>query len=180
MCSFENVILIGFMGSGKTSTGKELAQLLRFGFWDIDQWIEERMSKKIHELFRDEGELYFREKEKEAIQWFKGKKRFVVSTGGGIWINENNRKLLLERGLCVWLKVSPRQALDRIAHNLSQRPLLASEIDPLKTINKLMEERKDFYSQAHTSINTDGKQPKEVALEIVKKLKGFADQETNR
>ncbi len=170
MHSHENVILIGFMGSGKTSTGKELAPLLQYGFWDIDQWIEEKMKKKIHELFHDEGELFFREKEKEAIHWFDGKKKYVISTGGGIWINEENRKQLLDKGLCVWLKVSPQQALNRIVHSLSQRPLLAREPDPLKVIEKMMEERNVFYSQAHISINTDGKQPKEVALEIQKIL----------
>ncbi len=147
-----------------------MAQLIRYNFWDIDHWIEEKNFKKVSDIFRDEGEASFRIQEKEAIQWFTGRKKYVVSTGGGIWINEENRKQLLELGLCIWLKVSPKQVFDRIKHSLPQRPLLAREPDPLKKITELMEMRNVFYEQTQFSINTDGKQPKEVAIEIEKIL----------
>ncbi len=166
-----NIILIGFMGSGKTSTGKELAKLLKYNFWDMDQWIEEKNNKKVSEIFRERGEEYFRSQEREAVGWLKNKDHYIVSVGGGTWIDQENREKLLRLGRCIWLMVSPEKVLERIGSHLSQRPILAQAENPLREINNILSARIPFYSLAHLSFTTDEKKPKEIALEIVEALK---------
>lgn len=159
------------MGSGKSSTGRELATILNYEFVDMDQWIEIKNGKSISEIFATMGEVYFREEEKGAIEFIKRKKNLVISTGGGVWINDSNRMILLNSGWCVWLKVSAKQALKRVESNLSQRPLLASTRDPLAKIKSLLETRNPIYSISHSTIETDEKTPSEVALEIAELFK---------
>jgi shikimate kinase len=166
-----NVILVGFMGAGKTSTGKELARILKFDFWDMDQWIEDKNGKKVSEIFKEKGEIFFRAEEKAALLQVGGKERRVLSTGGGVWLDEENRARLLASGWCVWLKVSAEKAWQRIGPNVSQRPLLAQSTQPLKTLEDMLAARSPYYSMAHACFNTDGKSPREVANEIFEVLK---------
>lgn len=161
-----NIILVGFMGSGKTSTGKELAGILGLSFCDMDQWIEGQTGKKVHEIFADEGEAYFREQEGKAVRFFALQEQMVVATGGGAWTNQTHRELLLRSGWCLWLQVSPEYAWARVKGNLLQRPLLAGAADPLSELRKKMGERDTLYSLAQRAIDTDGKTPRDVALEI--------------
>src|SRR5690242_11260671 len=107
-----NVILVGFMGAGKTSTGKELARLLDFEFLDMDQLIEEKNKMKIPEIFEKKGEGYFREQEKEIVEFLKSRRNCVVSTGGGVWMDRTNRENLMAIGFCVWLIVSAEKVLE--------------------------------------------------------------------
>jgi shikimate kinase len=165
------IILIGFMGAGKTSTGKDLAKALRFDFLDTDQWIEERNNKKIAQIFKDDGESFFRSEEKEAINWIRNHSKSVISTGGGLWINEENRNQLLSLGWCVWLEVSPEVAWKRVKPYLEQRPLLAQESDPLVKIEKMEEVRNPLYQLAHARFLTDNKDSKKVADDILSLLK---------
>jgi shikimate kinase len=165
------IILIGFMGAGKTSTGKDLAKALRFDFLDSDQWIEERNNKKIAEIFKDYGENFFRSEEKKVIGWIRDHNKSVVSTGGGLWINEENRNQLLSLGWCVWLEVSPEIAWKRVKPHLELRPLLAKEKDPLAKIKKMEEERNPIYQLAHARFLTDNKDSKQVADDILSFLK---------
>jgi shikimate kinase len=165
-----NVILVGFMGSGKTSTGKELARLLDFQFLDVDQWIEENNKKSIKTIFEESGEGFFRAQEKSALERLKDKIRHVISTGGGAWMDAENRDLLMRLGWCVWLRVSPQEAWKRISRQQEQRPLLTGKEDPFQKLTSLMELRNPAYSTAHYQINTDEKGPHEVALEIVHRL----------
>ena len=158
------------MGSGKTSTGKELAKLLKLNFWDMDQWIEEKNKKSISNIFTEKGEEFFRLEETEAIDWLKNKESLIISTGGGVWVNQENRKKLLKLGWCLWLKVSPEKVLERIGLNLSQRPVLAQSKNPLIEIKNILSIRNPIYSLAHASIATDGKMPKDIALEIINSL----------
>ena len=161
-----NVILIGAMGAGKTFTGKELSRLLGFQFLDMDQWIEQKSGKKIKDIFQTEVESFFRQKEIEAVDWLKDKRNHVISTGGGVWVSDENRAKLLDLGWCVWLKVSAKELLRRVGPNLDTRPLLASSPDPLKTVEGILAQREPLYSLAHAQVGTDGKGPKDVALEI--------------
>lgn len=163
-----NIILVGFMGSGKTETGKAISEMLDLHFWDMDEWIEQTTNEKISDLFEKKGEAFFRRRESEAVLWLKGKKNYVVSTGGGAWIQETNRRLLLETGWCVWLKVSAEDVWRRVGPRLNQRPLLSSSKNPMKTIKSLLDKRNPRYSLAHESFNTSGKNPQQVALEVVK------------
>ena len=166
-----NIILVGFMGSGKTVTGKEISEMLGLHFWDMDEWIEQNTNENISDLFEKKGEAFFRQQEREAVSWLRNKKEYVVSTGGGAWIQEPNRKTLLETGWCVWLKVSAEDVWKRVGNRLKQRPLLSNSKDPRRTIESLLDERNPFYSLAHTSFDTSGKDPQQVALEVVKIFK---------
>ena len=165
------IILIGFMGSGKTSTGKELAKELHFDFLDTDHWIEERNQKTIAQIFKEKGESFFRSEEKEAIAWIRNRQKVVISTGGGLWMNENNRKQLLSLGWCVWLIVSAEAAWKRVEPNSAQRPLLENMKDPLAELQSMLEKRNPIYQSAHSSFVTNGKDPKQVAIEILEVLK---------
>lgn len=159
------------MGSGKTSTGKELSKILGFHFWEMDQWIEEKNKKKIPEIFDNYGEEYFRSQEREAIKYLELKSQYVVSTGGGAWIDETNRKNLLKMGWCVWLKVSAKDAWSRIGNHLEQRPLLSKTNDPFQYMQLLMRKREPLYSLAPINFDTTGKNPREVAFGIAKVFK---------
>lgn len=159
------------MGSGKTTTGKELSKMLDFHFWDIDGWIEEKNGKKIPEIFEKQGEAFFRRQEEEAIEWLFGKKHYVVSTGGGTWINKKNRENLLKLGWCIWLEVTPETAWQRVSNHLDQRPLLSKSKNPTDYLKALLKERIPIYSLSQACFDTSKKNPKEVALEIVENLK---------
>ena len=165
------IILVGFMGSGKTSTGKELAKSLQFDFLDTDHWIEEKNKKTITQIFKEDGEDFFRTEEKKAIDWIREHKKVVVSTGGSLWMNENNRNQLLSLGWCVWLRVSAEMAWKRVEPNSNQRPLLEKMRNPLDELAKMIEKRNPVYEAAHSSFYTDGKNPKQVAVEIAQVLK---------
>jgi shikimate kinase len=166
-----NIVLIGFMGAGKSSTGKELAEILKFEFLDIDQWIEEKNKKRIPDIFEENGEAFFRDQEREAVKCVMSKKRAVISAGGGLWLDEKNRSLLKKMGWCVWLKVSPEVAWQRVGAFLDHRPLLSQSKDPLSAIKKILIERDSVYALAHANFDSDGKSPKEVSREILSFLK---------
>jgi shikimate kinase len=165
------VILIGLMGSGKTSTGKELAKELHFDYFDTDHWIEERNQKTISQIFKEEGESFFRSEEKEAVNWIRKHQKVVVSTGGGLWMNADNRSELLGLGWCVWLKVSAAEAWKRVEPNSTQRPLVANMKNPLAEIQNMLDERNPVYQLAHSNFMTDGKDSKRVEVEILEVLK---------
>ncbi len=166
-----NIVLVGFMGSGKTSTGKELSKILNYHFFDMDSWIEEKKGEKILEIIEKHGEAFFRQQEEEAIKWLIGKKYYVVSTGGGTWVDKKNRENLFKIGWCIWLKVSHTNIWQRVSAHLDQRPLLLKSKDPLAYLEILLKERAPFYSLAHASYDTNRKNPKEAALEIIENLK---------
>jgi shikimate kinase len=171
-----NIILLGFMGSGKTTTGKELAQLLNFRHWDMDLWIEEKNNMPISQIFESMGESYFRGEEIKALEWIRPQKRFVISLGGGAWLNQALRDSFLKIGWCVWLEVSSAQSFKRVESHISKRPLLAKKENLMEIIEQLLIQRTHLYSLAHATINTDQKTPKEVAQEIMGmllKLKPF-------
>lgn len=160
-----NVILIGFMGSGKTTTGKQLSKIMRFRFLDMDRWIERKNKKTVRNIFKEKGEGYFRKEEKRAIRWLNSRNHYVISTGGGVWLDRENREKLLKMGMCVWLKVSAEEAFKRINPRLTKRPLLAGAKNPILKIKSLLRKRDPYYSLAHQRIDTKGKSPRVVALE---------------
>lgn len=166
-----NIVLVGFMGSGKTSTGKELSKLLNFHFLDIDSWIEEKNGQKISEIFEKRGENFFRKQEEEAIKWLVGKNNYIVSTGGGTWVDKKNREVLLKLGWCIWLKATPENVWQRVSNHLDLRPLLLKSENPFEYLEILLKKRNPFYSLAQASFDTSKKNPKEVAFEIIEALK---------
>ena len=153
------------MGSGKTEVGKRLAQRLGYAFLDTDKLIEEKTGKSISEIFREEGESSFRELETEVIKNLSGITGYIISTGGGIVIREENILSLKNIGLVVWLKTSPETIINRISSE-THRPLLNVD-NPLEQIKKLLSIREQFYSRADVSIDTDGLEVNEVVKSIL-------------
>jgi shikimate kinase len=166
-----NIILVGFMGSGKTSTGKEISKILGLRFWDMDKWIEKKNKEKIIKIFQKKGESFFRQQERKAVLWLSRQKNYVVSTGGGTWLQKKNREKLLESGWCVWLKVSAGDVWKRVGAHLEKRPLLSRSKDPKQKIRSLLSERNPHYALAHASVDTTEKNPRQVAVEVVKVFK---------
>lgn len=167
----ENVILIGFMGSGKSTTGISLSYKLQCTLADTDKMIEKQEGRSISDIFAAEGEAYFREKETELLgKLKKSGVRQIFSVGGGTPLREENRKLLRELGTVVYLKVSPETVWERLKGDTT-RPLLQGD-DPPGKIRTLLAQRETFYREAaDIVVRTDGKKPVEVVDEIVNLLK---------
>ena len=141
-----NIVFIGFMGSGKTSIGRLVAQRPGFQFIDTDAVIVERAGLPIAEIFSRHGEAWFREQETAALRSLGLRHRAVVSTGGGIVLREENRALLRELGLVVWLMASEEVIFERVSRN-KKRPLLQTA-DPRATVHELLEQRRTHYEEA--------------------------------
>lgn len=166
-----NIILTGFMATGKSAVGKELAKRLERTFIDTDMLIEEKAARTISAIFRDRGEEYFRDLESEVIAELVSYRpgSLVVATGGGAVLRENNRKLLRKDGVIVLLTASPRAILKRVAKT-GQRPLLASKCT-IEEINKRLTERKSYYRYYDFTVDTTGRRPGWVANKIIAVLR---------
>jgi shikimate kinase len=166
----ENIILIGFMGSGKSSIGKRVAKQLGFQFLDTDHLASERAGLSITEIFAQRGEAAFREVETSVLVSLGHLKRCVVSTGGGIVIREENRRLLREMGFVVGLTATEDVIFERVSRN-DKRPLLQTE-DPRKTLSELFAARLPFYREtAHFTLDTTILPHAEAAAEIVQQAR---------
>jgi len=150
-----NLILIGFMGTGKTSVGMRVAKSLGWRFVDTDRLIVSKAGKPIPQIFEDSGEDAFRELETEVLRKCAAGSGRVISTGGGIVTLERNREILKEAGYVIWLKASPETIYERVKNNRN-RPLLKTG-DPRTTIREMLEARRGFYVAASDlRIRTDG------------------------
>lgn len=150
----ENIIFIGIMASGKTTVGKRIAQKLDYDFIDTDCEIERITGRTINDIFKKEGELRFRSEETLALKRLKDRKSTVISTGGGIILKEENRRLLKEMGIIVYLDAKSEIIAERAARN-KNRPLL-KDGDILEKIRQLKEERNHLYEGiADIKIKTD-------------------------
>jgi 3-dehydroquinate synthase len=163
------IVLTGFMGTGKTSVGKELSRQLGYRFIDTDVLIEEREGKPISLIFKDKGEAYFRKLEQATVEEVSKIRNVVIATGGGIIKNRKNVENLGRRGIIVWLKADPEIILKRVMTEGGKRPLLDVK-EPLEEINKLLSERLPLYRQADTSVDTNYITPQETAQEIMEKM----------
>lgn len=143
-----NIVLIGFMGTGKSAVGRALAEMMHARFLDTDAEIEREAGKHVAEIFADKGEAAFRNSESMLLQRLvHDKSSLVVSTGGGTPLRAENVRLLKKIGPIVWLTAPPQTILGRVRRNLAQRPLLAShEEDPLARVQHLLAERLPKYA----------------------------------
>jgi 3-dehydroquinate synthase len=162
------IVLTGFMGTGKTSVGKELSRRLGYQFVDTDALIEEREKMPISLIFKEKGEKYFRTVERAVVEEVSHKINVVVATGGGVIKNKDNVNDLRRKGIIIWLKAEPGTILKRVMLEEGKRPLL-DVADPINEIKKLLFEREEFYMQSDISINTDFITAEETAGEIIKK-----------
>ncbi len=166
----EDIIITGFMGTGKTDTGKKLADKLCRTFVDTDAVVEQFAGKTIASIFATEGEESFRLWELEVIEGLANYARgsLVVATGGGAVLRERNRHLLRQRGFIVLLTASVEEIFKRVGH--TDRPLL-QQGEPQKKIEELLNRRAAIYNEfADFTIHTDGKPPEDVAREICELL----------
>jgi shikimate kinase len=170
MLGKRNVFLVGPMGSGKTAVGRILARMLRFTFHDSDTDVEAKTGVDIAFIFEKEGEPGFRIRERESIERLTRLESIVLATGGGAVIDENNRRVLAERGMVVYLATSINQQLERTRH-ARHRPLL-NDTDPEQRLQELMQRRAILYAAiADLTISTDGRRVQLVAEEIHHELK---------
>ncbi len=170
----KNIVLIGFMGCGKSTVGRELHQRLGYPLADTDRMIEEAMGKNITEIFKEEGEEAFRDFETmQLIEIAKQvEKRQIISTGGGIVIRQQNRSLLHKMGYVVWLDAPLKVILERTSRN-RDRPLLNYE-DARERVVRLLAEREPWYREAaHLKIDTTGLNSGEIATGILESARYF-------
>lgn len=151
----KNIILIGFMGSGKTTIGKALEEKTDMTFVDTDELIEAYEGCKISEIFADKGEAYFRRLENETLkELLESTDNKVISTGGGIITNQDNIPLLKQLGKVYYLKIKPETVVKRLEGDKT-RPLLMGE-NKLVKVEQLMSGRKELYEMAaDKTIDTD-------------------------
>jgi shikimate kinase len=163
--SIQNLALIGFMGTGKSSVGRLAAELLHFTYLDTDQVIEARAGKSINEIFVRDGEPSFREWERQVVQELAARTKTVIATGGGLPVHEPNLASLKTHALVVCLWGSAETIYERVREH-THRPLL-NEREPLEKIRRLLGEREPYYRQADVLVNTEMRSVREVAIQVI-------------
>jgi shikimate kinase len=166
-----NIVLTGFMGSGKTVVARQLARILGMKVIDVDTEIEKSTKMTINEIFKQFGEPRFREIETGTIKQVSENNNVIISTGGGAVLKQENMDAMREKGVIVCLTVAPETILERTMKT-KDRPLLLVE-NPLERIKELLEYRKPFYEKADIMIDTESKTPLQIAEEIVGRIKGY-------
>ncbi|PYM17911.1 MAG: shikimate kinase [Candidatus Rokuibacteriota bacterium] len=164
----DNVILVGFMGAGKSTCGRLLARRLDRCFVETDDMIVARDGRSIPEIFREDGEAKFREFEAEALEALRLKSGDVIATGGGFACREGRMEQLRELGTVVWLAGDLRQLYER-ACRPGQRPMLDGR--PFEAIEELYREREPYYGKAHLMVDTVGQTTDQVIGRILASLR---------
>lgn len=162
----KNIVLTGFMGTGKSSIGRRLARELHLKFIDTDGLIEKEAGKSIAQIFAEHGEGYFRKLESKAIEDVASKANVIIATGGGAIVNPENLEALKKNGIVICLTASIDSILARVGSG-DERPLL-SEGGKREAISNLLKQREPFYKKADFIIDTTAKSTKEVVEEILK------------
>lgn len=162
------IVLMGFMGAGKTTVGKCLAKMLSCEFIDTDERIEKEQGRKISDIFVKDGEQAFRDMETELLKRMQdGNHDLVLSVGGGMPVREGNRALLQKIGTVVYLKTSKEEIIKRVSGD-TNRPLLQGGTLE-ERVTSLMNAREKIYIEtAHAEVVTDGKEPVIIAEEILR------------
>lgn len=167
------VYLIGFSGTGKSTVARLVGAQLGWPAYDLDRMIVERSGATIPEIFEREGEAGFRARESEALREVAGAERFVVATGGGAPLSDENRRLMAETGWVVTLEGRPETLHTRLQLQRQQadpdapRPLL-DVANPLENLRALKQRRQPIYALADWTVHTDRLSPEQVAAEIVR------------
>ena len=164
----KNIVLIGFMGSGKSVVGKLLANNIGFTYFDVDKYIEQESATTIDDIFSKKGEPYFRELETKAIKYASTIGKLIISCGGGAVLKTENMDMLENAGIIVCLKAKPETIFERILTDTS-RPLL-KVADPLSKIKELLNSREQHYTRCSFSIDTDKSSVSEIVNSIINTL----------
>ena len=173
-----SLYLVGMMGSGKTSTGRPLAERLGYGFVDADAVIEQAAGCGIPEIFDRDGEAGFRSLESQVLSAISQRHSLVVATGGGVVTQPENWGLL-HSGIVIWLDVVPDQLLQRLNADSTVRPLLQTA-DPEAAVNALLNERRLLYAEADLTVVINEETPETVADGILQLLPSLLKDPTQR
>ena len=175
------VYLIGFMGCGKSSTGRRVARALGYAFADTDRLVEEAAGKSIARIFAEEGEAAFRQLETEVLAASAQDADTVVATGGGLPCNERNLALMRERGRIVYLSRSQERLVQiLLACRRDRRPRIAGldEAGIREYVAATLRERLRFYSQADLTIACDGKSNRQITDRLIRFIRSYDDRST--
>ena len=173
-----SLYLVGMMGSGKTSTGRPLAERLGYGFVDADAVIEQAAGCSIPEIFERDGEAGFRSLESQVLSAISQRHSLVVATGGGVVTQPENWGLL-HSGIVIWLDVVPEQLLQRLKADSTVRPLLQTA-DPEVALNTLLNERRPLYAEADLTVVINDETPEAVADGILQLVPSLLKDPTQR
>jgi shikimate kinase len=166
------IYLIGFMGSGKSSVGKQLAAKLNYSFVDLDKYIEESNGISINEIFEIKGEKEFRNIEFNALKKLAGTKNTLIACGGGTPCYFDNMELMNSTGITLYINMSAKMLADRLKNSKKERPLVANKNDEdlLDYISKTLEKREYFYTQANYTVKGKNLDVKELVDFLVDKI----------
>ena len=163
-----SLYLVGMMGSGKTSTGRPLAERLGYGFVDADAVIEQVAGCTISEIFERDGEEEFRSLETQVMRSISERHSLVVATGGGVVTRTENWGMM-HQGIVIWLDVERRQLLQRLQSDSTQRPLLMTG-DPAETLDEILKQRRPLYDEADLTVVIESESADVVADGIIQLL----------
>ena len=164
----KNIILIGFMGSGKTTIGKIISDKKNMRFIDMDLEIEKMENKKINQIFSENGEKYFREKESSLLKQLCSLKNSVISTGGGIIENEFNIEILKKQPYVIWLDANEDTIENNVKNEIEKRPKLKEDDNLKLSIKDLLNKRYDKYKEsANIRVNVNNKNVDQVVSDIL-------------
>jgi shikimate kinase len=163
----KNLVLVGFMGSGKTDTGKLAAARLRMTFMDMDQIIEQRHGQTISKIFETKGEAFFRQQERALVREVAAKQDQVIATGGGVVLNPNNLRDFSNTGVIICCWVDAKVAHERTKDS-KHRPLLGGQTDRLARIETLLREREHLYKAISNRVDTSAMNVEQQTDEILR------------
>lgn len=164
------IVLVGFMGCGKSTVGPLLADLLGWRFHDVDRTIEEAEGRSVEELFRERGEEAFRALETATMDRLLGHRSVVLAPGGGWGATPGRLEALPPETLSVWLRVSPGEAVRRIGSGDEVRPLLGVD-DPEERARSLLRERESRYGRADLALDTERVSPEDLARTLAERVR---------
>jgi len=168
MMSEKNIVLTGFMGSGKSMTSNKLGEICRRPVVSTDALIEEREGKSISDIFSEAGESYFRQVEKAVVQEVSAQQGFIIDCGGGVVLDAENLMHLKKSGVVFYLSASPECIFENVRHR-KHRPLL-DVTDPLAKIAELLSQRQPYYQQADVIIDADFKSIDQIVQAVLKEF----------
>lgn len=170
----KTIVMVGMMGAGKTAVGRALAARLGVPFLDSDAEIESAANMTVPEIFSRDGEPFFRAKESQVIGRLLQNERCILSTGGGAFLADNNRQMISQSGVSVWLNADLNTLWNRVRHK-DTRPLLKTS-DPLATLRGLYDARVPVYAKADLKVTSDAQtQIEEMVDRVLEALKSRPD-----
>ncbi len=164
----KNIVLVGFMGAGKTSVSQRLAEILKRPLISTDCAIEQKEKRPVVEIFKNSGEEYFRRQEKKIVEELAQKENLIIDCGGGVVLQQKNIDRLKKNGILIYLFCNPKVIHERTKDQL-HRPLLNIP-HPQEKIQELLDQRKFYYDQAHFTVDTSRQSADQTAQKILKLL----------